>query len=370
MLRSIFTKEPIGNRMLNRSTISSAIVPLFAILMAVAGLLQQASAELSFEPSWQLPTYAEVRARVLAWLDEEGIDAEAKDAVRTLWPTRQKQEPLGTELLDRTVKSIVMAVPQANELYKACNSPYKLTSLPDGEFLRKTRIAPLVKNNLLLYLARWQAQRGLYDEVIDTLSGLKPEDVVDPGSLLFYRMVAHHQVVHPDESRAALVQLLEHEDALPQRYRHVAQLLDHDLRGLKDDSLDHIARRMNDVRRRLELGRAGDKVQMVEKDILDSLEKLIEKMEQQSQQSSSGGGGSGSQGGGGSPMQDSQLPSMQAPMQVDQKDIGNKSGWGDLPPKEREEALQQIGRDFPAHYRELIEQYFRELAAEGDSSDK
>jgi hypothetical protein len=63
-------------------------------------------------------------------------------------------------------------------------------------------------------------------------------------------------------------------------------------------------------------------------------------------------------------MQDSQLPSMQAPMEVDQRDIGHKSGWGDLPPRERERALQQIGRDFPAHYRELIEQYFRELAAE------
>ena len=43
-----------------------------------------------------------------------------------------------------------------------------------------------------------------------------------------------------------------------------------------------------------------------------------------------------------------------------------QSGWGDLPPHEREQALQQIGRDFPAHYRDLIEQYFRELATETD----
>jgi hypothetical protein len=35
-----------------------------------------------------------------------------------------------------------------------------------------------------------------------------------------------------------------------------------------------------------------------------------------------------------------------------------------LPPKEREEAMQEIGRDFPAHYREVIEEYFRELARE------
>jgi hypothetical protein len=51
--------------------------------------------------------------------------------------------------------------------------------------------------------------------------------------------------------------------------------------------------------------------------------------------------------------------------EVTKKPIGNKSGWGDLPPKEREEALQQIGRDFPSHYRDAIEQYFRRLASEG-----
>jgi hypothetical protein len=49
---------------------------------------------------------------------------------------------------------------------------------------------------------------------------------------------------------------------------------------------------------------------------------------------------------------------------VDQKKIGSKSGWGDLPPKEREEALQQISKDLPAHFRDVIEEYFRKLARE------
>ncbi len=44
------------------------------------------------------------------------------------------------------------------------------------------------------------------------------------------------------------------------------------------------------------------------------------------------------------------------------KNIGTKSGWGDLPPKEREEALQQISKDFPSHYREIVEEYFRRRA--------
>ena len=48
--------------------------------------------------------------------------------------------------------------------------------------------------------------------------------------------------------------------------------------------------------------------------------------------------------------------------QVTKKKIGQSAGWGDLPPKEREQAMQEISREFPAHYREVIEAYFRELA--------
>jgi hypothetical protein len=61
-------------------------------------------------------------------------------------------------------------------------------------------------------------------------------------------------------------------------------------------------------------------------------------------------------------MQDSRL----AELRPDGSTSGHwpQVGWGDLPPKERDQALQAIGRDYPAHYRDLIEQYFRELAAE------
>ena len=51
------------------------------------------------------------------------------------------------------------------------------------------------------------------------------------------------------------------------------------------------------------------------------------------------------------------------------KNIGNRIGWGDLPPKEREEAMQQISKEFPSHYRDVIEQYFRRLAAEDEDQN-
>ncbi len=53
------------------------------------------------------------------------------------------------------------------------------------------------------------------------------------------------------------------------------------------------------------------------------------------------------------------------PGEVTQRKVGSQSGWGNLPPRQREEAMQQIGRQFPSHYRDVIEQYFRKLATEG-----
>ena len=125
-----------------------------------------------------------------------------------------------------------------------------------------------------------------------------------------------------------------------------------------------IARRMGDIRRRLDLGRAGNKVRKVEDGVIESLDKLIKKLEEQQCQCNGAGGDNIRSN---SPAQDSQIMGGRGRGDVTRRNIGSESGWGELPPKQRDEALQQIGRDFPSHYRDLIEQYFRRLAGEQDS---
>ena len=88
-------------------------------------------------------------------------------------------------------------------------------------------------------------------------------------------------------------------------------------------------------------------------------------MQQQQSQSSPSAGGQPQ----GTPMQDSQIAELKAPGKVERRDIGRGTGWGNLPEKDREKALQEIGREFPSHYREVIEEYFRRLAAE-ESAEK
>ena len=54
------------------------------------------------------------------------------------------------------------------------------------------------------------------------------------------------------------------------------------------------------------------------------------------------------------------------PGDIDPRRLTEKDGWGNLPPKDRQEALQQISKDLPAHFREVIEEYFLKLAKDGD----
>jgi len=332
-----------------------------ALLLATA-LQTSSHAELTFEPSWALPTYDSVRQQALK---EMGDHQELQTKAASLWPVEELRSVNGSNLLDRVAETYSLVNDRAATLVEACNTRHKGPLPPEGNWLFDDNGSEFFRNNMRLYLARWLAQHAMYDEVLFMLEGLKADQVVDPAGLLFYRMVAYQQLVRPDQSRAALTQLLQREEELPQRYLRVAQLMKRDLASLKDDSLDHIARQMNDVRRRLEIGRAGQQVQIVERDVLDSLDRLIKKAEEKQQQQSSQSGGSSK---GSKPMEDSRFAELKAPGKVDPRDIGSQSGWGNLPPKQREEALQLIGREFPAHYRDLIQEYFRELAAEGDNT--
>jgi TolA-binding protein len=143
-----------------------------------------------------------------------------------------------------------------------------------------------------------------------------------------------------------------------------------DIKPLKEDTLDEISRLMTDVTRRLDLGRTDDEVEQREQTIIDKLTKLIEKAEeqqkrQQQQQQQSGGGGQDSGGGQGSPMGDSQIAGgIGGNGDVDPKKLADRNAWGNLPPAERQQALQQISRDLPTHYREAIEAYFRKIATD------
>jgi len=361
-------------RAIRAAAVSAATVAVaWLALGAIAARAADDAEEFTKDPTWTAPTAKAVRAEVLKWLDQSKadgkIDAAKRDALlKSLWPESPADAPAPAagELLDRVVKTVAEVDPRSKELLDLCSKPHEIKKLPDFPLLTDEKTPVIERNNLRLWYGRWLGQEKLYDESLEQLSSLKTTDVVDPASLLFYQGVAYHWLLKKQPGLDTIGKLLERKKEIPRRYAQLATLMQADLSGLKDPSLDHIDRRMNDVERRLDLARGGKIVRTEEDGIIASLDKLIEEKEkeEQEQQSSSSSSPRGNQST--RPAQDSTLPS--APHtkgEVAKKDVGHQSGWGDLKPKERAEALQDIGEEFPSHYRAVIEQYFRRSAGDG-----
>ena len=226
-----------------------------------------------------------------------------------------------------------------------------------------------IRMSVRTWLGRELVRNRLYDEALPVIAEVDPTETIDPSAVLYYRGACYHALLMKKEALADLRRLLENEDDCPIRFVRTGKMMIADIKPLKEDTLDEISRLMTDVTRRLDLGRTDEDVEKREQEVIDKLTKLIEQIEeqqkQQQQQQQQGGGGQGQNDGQqGSPMNDSQAAGASGKGDVDTKKIDDRDGWGNLPPAERQEALQQISRDLPTHYREAIEAYFRKMATE------
>ena len=338
----------------------------YALILFIAGLTCScgfADDELERRASWQYPEIESVRTDINDWIGESDLSEEIRAGIEKEWGQANGIE--GAKLLQQVMATLGSGQSEVAEILKFCESPDQ-AGLPTFDWLESENHTPFVRNNTRLYLGKWFTMNEMYNEAIDILAPLETKDVVDPASLLFYRSAAQYRLRDKEPGLATIDTLLENRDILPRRYATIADLMKADLDNLKPDSLDEIARLMESVRARLGLGRAGTRVRTEEDEIIKKLEKLIEEKEkqrqQQQQQMAQGGGGGNNQSQ--NPMQDSNHAEARGKGDVDLKKIAGNTDWGNLPPKEREEALQSLGKDFPSHYREVIEEYFRKLARE------
>ncbi len=341
---------------------------LVVVALVGAEVSVQAAGDDTFtrEASWELVTPAAAREQLAAYSKEQGLAEEEQTKALANWPS-EIDSLTGQDVLDLTIGSLATIDPRVEEVRAWCaaSSP----AIPQFKLFADDTAHAFVRHNASLFLAGTFVQRDLADECLERLADLKPADVVDPAGLLFQRAVAHHRLLQKDECLKQVAVLLEREAELPQRYLRLSHLMADDIRPLKTDSLDEVARLMEDVRRRLDHARAGKKVRDEEEEIVAKLDKMIEKLEeqqkqQQQQQLQQAGKASGKQPPK-DPAQDSTPSELKGPGEVDIKNLGKKSGWGNLPPKERQEVLQQIGQELPAHFRETIEEYFQRLAQDG-----
>jgi len=154
-----------------------------------------------------------------------------------------------------------------------------------------------------------------------------------------------------------------------------------------DNPLLEIARKMRDAQGRLDRHDAGSTTQIVQKQIVDDLEKLIDEARKAAKQCAGGQSRAqavaarkpvgqppaGGQPQGGQPSKQPAAESSprpraasQPPREVDLEQVRAiiKELWGELPEREREQMLESPPEEFLPKYELLIEEYFRRLSEE------
>lgn len=336
----------------------------FSLLLATACILSTTNKGFAqAEPNTKAahlrepPAIEVVHEHCLKWLEENANEEQLK-----LWQEDATQKQLSQNLLGMIIKTIsIVDEPTQNLVTKLPTMPQH-TILPVIELYQPQLNDSWIDSNLKLWIGQQLSQRELYEEALQQFVQVDTQELVDPATYFFHRAVCEHHLLLKEEALSSLNSLLTECRPLPSRYRMVGELMKQDIAKLEEKSLDEISRKMTDVERRLDLGRSGDKVQKLEKEIVESLDELIKKLEQQA--SAGGGGGSGS-GKGNQPQSgadDSRVKGSTAPGKVDDKDLGQKDGWGKLPPKDQAKAKQILGTLFPPHYRRAIEAYNKKAA--------
>jgi hypothetical protein len=309
------------------------------------------------------------RGQALDWLKQSGkADAAALKGFDGIWT--QLERPL----LDRVADSLVLAEPEAARALAEVRDLSKPAPLTVPAFFTDTKRDAFFRSNVALAYAKALSQRRAYEEALEVLRTIKPEQVVDPAGYLFNRAVAEHALSLKNDASRSISRLLDDAADSPERYKMVATLMALDIQGWKDKDLGAIARKMDNVDRRLQLARGGPHTQKIQKEIVSRLDELIKQLENQAKGSSQANAGACPNGGqqqpgqrpgaqGPTPQLDSFGGNNSGPGNVDKKKLdGLAQQWGKLPEKERAKAMQELTRDLPPEYRELIEAYFRKLA--------
>jgi hypothetical protein len=327
--------------------------------------------ELASFGTLQSPTAEAARAEALTWLKSVKNEDATLKAFDVIWASDRP-------LLEKVTETLILGDPNAAKLMADARDPKAPAPTALPSLLKDTKVSPFLRANLALAYAKELESRKVYDETLEALKAVKPEQVIDPAGYFFTRAVAEHTLMLKKEATESVFRLLDDVTDAPERYRMVAALMHFDMLTWQDNDLGWIARKMNVIRDRLDLTRGGQKTQKMQKEVLVRLDEMIKELEnkQKSQcqgcnggscppggQQQPGGPPSGNQSS--SPAGDSAIPS--APPGkgiVDPKRLKEIADvWGTLPEKERAKAMLELTKDVPAKYREAIEIYLKQISA-------
>lgn len=346
--------------------VSYGVVFAFAFFLTAGPGVPSHAAAVVYSP----PKSEDVKNRILACLNELNVTEAQREQVVASWMGIDENVP-PDRLLELVVQSFALVDPDVLKLLQDCNTPSASLSAPNINALKPSVRNSFFLANLNLFYGRCLAERRLFDEAWEVLKSIDVQEVVDPSSLFFFRAVAAQGMLELKPALEAIDDLLTNTERVPVRYSATATLMQADLQGLQEKSLGELARLMSDSERRLDLGRAGEKVQGVQERIIANLDEIIKKVEQQQGGGGGGGGGQGGQNNNpGGAADDSQVKGQEAPGEVDKKRFDNKGSWGNLPEKDLTKAKNDLNKNFPSNYEQAIEKYTKKLAGRAAKKNK
>jgi hypothetical protein len=219
---------------------------------------------------------ATVQTQAQEWLASTGKTDEAtRKQFDAIWSQADKP------LLDKIADTLCLE-PKAAELLKSINDG---TAIPKEvpAIVKDTKQAPFYRANLALVFAKAISSRRVYEEALEALNTVKPEQVSDPSAYFFHKAVAEHALTKKEEASHSIVRLLDDVADAPDRYKMVATLMFLDMQTWKSDEKDlmNITKLMDNSERRLDLFRAGKKTQDIQKKIVFRLDEVIKELENQ-----------------------------------------------------------------------------------------
>jgi hypothetical protein len=307
------------------------------------------------------------RGQALAWLKEVGkADAKQKE-FDAVWASDHS-------VLDKVAETFALGDDDARKLLEDANNPANPAPTQVPALLKDTKKPAFFRANLALAYGKALISRRVYEEGLDALKAVRVEQIVDPATYLFDRAVAEHALLLKDDANRSILRLLDDVSEAPERYKMVAALMHFDMQSWQDKDLGHVARLMDNIERRLDLYRGGPKTQEIQKKVVVRLDEMIKELEDQQCQ---GGNCKGSKNGRPkgntvqprNPATEDYVGGAGGPGHVDQKRFKEYAeNWGKMPDKERAQAMLELTRNMPARHRELIENYFKNLARSENAS--
>jgi len=215
------------------------------------------------------------RSQADEWLRSAGkTDAATQKAFAEIWATERT-------VLDKVADTLAVGNADARALLDEARDPKSAAPTEVPSLLKDKKLPSFFRANLALAYAKALSGRRVYEEALEALDTVKPEQVVDPATLLFHKAVAEHGLMKMREASNTIVRLLDDVADSPERYKTVAALMVFDMMGWKDKDLGSIARKMDNIERRLDLSRGGPKTQKLQKDVIARLDELIKEKENQ-----------------------------------------------------------------------------------------